>query len=70
MFKYTKSLGFEDKPRYIYYRNVMKQKIEKMGLIDDHIYDWMLIEEPLPLDDPELNFDIIPHEAEFMRQIS
>lgn len=43
MFKYTKSLGFEDKPRYIYYRNVMKQKIEKMGLIDDHIYDWMLI---------------------------
>jgi hypothetical protein len=30
-------------------------------MIDDHIYDWMLIEEPQPLEDPEINFDIIPN---------
>lgn len=69
MWNYTKSLAFDEKPRYIYYKNVMKQKIEQIGLIDDHIYDWMLIDEPQPADEPELNFDVIPNEAEFIRQI-
>jgi hypothetical protein len=70
MFRYTKGLAFDEKPRYIYYKNVMKQKIEQIGLIDDHIYDWMLIDEPQPLEDPEIYFDVIPNEAEFIRQIS
>lgn len=38
-------------------------------MIDDHIYDWMLIDEPLPLDDLEINFDVIPNQAEFIKQI-
>jgi hypothetical protein len=52
MLRYTKTLAFDEKPRYIYYKNVMKQKIDQIGMIDDHIYDWMLIDEPQPLDDP------------------
>lgn len=41
-----------------------------MGMIDDHVYDWMLLEEPQLGDDPEINFDIIPNEAEFIKQLS
>jgi len=48
----------------------MKQKIEQLGMIDDHIYDWMLLEESQPMEDPEINFDIIPNEAEFIKQLS
>ena len=47
----------------------MRQKIEKLGYTDDKIYDWMLIDDPEPLDDLELNFDVIPNEAEFLKQI-
>ena len=54
--------------RYIYYKNVFKQAIDKIG-INDKIYDWMLVDEPLPLEDPEIYFDIIPNEAEFIKQI-
>ena len=68
LFRYTKSLKFDDKPRYIYYKNVFKQAIDKIG-INDKIYDWMLVDEPLPLEDPEIYFDIIPNEAEFIKQI-
>jgi hypothetical protein len=70
LFRYTKGLEFDEKPRYSYYKNVMKQKIEQLGMIDDHIYDWMLVDDPLPLEDPEINFDIIPNEAEFIKQLS
>lgn len=69
LFKYTKTLAFDDKPRYVYYKTVMRQKIEQLGFIDDKIYDWMLLDEPEPLDDLELNFDVIPNEAEFLKQI-
>ncbi len=48
----------------------MRQKIEQLGQIDDKIYDWMLVDEPEPLDDIELNFDVIPNEAEFLKQIA
>lgn len=41
----------------------MRQKIEQLGLMDDKIYDWMLLDEPEPLNDLELNFDVIPNEA-------
>lgn len=47
----------------------MRQKIEQLGHTDDKIYDWMLIDDPEPLDDLELNFDVIPNEAEFLKQI-
>ena len=47
----------------------MRQKIEQLGFIDDKIYDWMLLDEPQPLDDLELNFDVIPNEAQFLKQI-
>jgi len=70
LYKYTKKLTFDEKPRYVYYKNVMKQKIEQLGMIDDHIYDWMLLEESQPMEDPEINFDIIPNEAEFIKQLS
>ncbi len=41
-----------------------------MNLLDDKIYDWMLIDEPQPLKDPLLNFEVIPNEAEFLRQLN
>jgi hypothetical protein len=43
LFRYTRSLAFDEKPRYVYYKTVMRQKIEQLGLIDDKIYDWMLL---------------------------
>ena len=43
----------------------MRQKIEKLGHTDDKIYDWMLIDDPEPLDDLELNFDVIPTRPSF-----
>lgn len=43
LFRYTRSLAFDEKPRYAYYKTVMRQKIEQLGLIDDKIYDWMLL---------------------------
>ncbi len=54
----------------MFYRNVLKQKIEQLGLIDDRIYDWMLLDSPPLPDEPAVNFDIIPNEAEFIKQIS
>ena len=56
LFKYTRTLGFDEKPRYVYYKTVMKQKIEQMGYIDDKVYDWMLLEETEPLEDLSLTF--------------
>ena len=47
----------------------MKQKIEQLGYLDDKIYDWMLIDEPQLLEDLDLNFDVIPNEAQFLKQI-
>ena len=47
----------------------MKQKIEQLGFIDDKIYDWMLLDQPDIMDDLEMNFDVIPNEAEFLKQI-
>lgn len=69
LFRYTRSLSFEEKPRYVYYRTVMKQKIEQLGFNDDKIFDWMLLDDPEPLPELEINFDVIPHEAEFLSQI-
>lgn len=69
LFRYTRKLSFEEKPRYVYYNTVMRQKIEQLGLLDDKIFDWMLCEEPDPVDNLELNFEVVPNEADFIRQI-
>ena len=45
LFKYTRNLGFDEKPRYVYFKTVMKQKIEQLGVVEDKIYDWMLLDE-------------------------
>ena len=34
----------------------MKQKIEQLGVVDDKIYDWMLLDEDEPLEDIDLKF--------------
>jgi hypothetical protein len=45
LYEYTEKLGFDEKPRYTYYKNIFAEKMEKEGQIDDKIYDWYLIEE-------------------------
>lgn len=70
LFKYTRNLAFDEKPRYVYFKTVMRQKMEQLGAIDDKIYDWMLVDEPEPLEDVDLKFEVIPNEALFMKQIS
>jgi hypothetical protein len=62
-------LAFDEKPRYVYYKTVMRQKIEQLGYVDDKIYDWMLLDDPEPLEDLEIKFDVVPNEAEFLKQI-
>jgi hypothetical protein len=47
----------------------MRQKIEQLGYVDDKIYDWMLLDDPEPLEDLEIKFDVVPNEAEFLKQI-
>lgn len=44
--KRTRELGYEDKPDYTYYKNVFKQKMVKEGILNDFIFDWIL----LPID--------------------
>lgn len=44
LFRYTRGLSFDEKPRYVYYKTVMKQKIEQLGFVDDKIFDWMLVD--------------------------
>lgn len=41
----TMKLKFDEKPRYAYYKNVFRQRLEREGHLEDGIYDWMLLEE-------------------------
>jgi hypothetical protein len=68
--KYTQNLGFDEKPRYNYYKTVFKQRMEKLGYFDDKIYDWMLIEDEQEEPDVDMRFEIIPNEAEFIKQLA
>lgn len=47
----------------------MKQKIEQMGMIDDHVYDWMLVEDLSYQEHFDLNIEIVPDEAEYVKQL-
>ena len=63
LYEYTASLKFDEKPRYTYFRNVFRQRMEKDGYLEDGIYDWMLLSEDFEanLSDFELNFEIVPN---------
>jgi hypothetical protein len=71
LYDVTCRLKFDEKPRYSYYKNVFRQRLEREGEIEDGIYDWMLLgddEEDL-IEDLCLDMDIIPNEAEFLNKL-
>ncbi len=41
--KYSRSLAFEEKPDYIYIKNIFRERLEREGAINDSIYDWVLL---------------------------
>jgi hypothetical protein len=41
----------------------MKQKLEQMGVINDHIYDWMLIEDLSGDEYLDIGIEVVPNEA-------
>ena len=43
LYESTINLKFDEKPRYSYYKNVFRQRLEREGEIEDGIYDWMLL---------------------------
>ena len=43
LYEATLRLKFDEKPRYSYYKNVFRQRLEREGEIEDGIYDWMLL---------------------------
>ena len=57
LYENTMKLKFDEKPQYAYYKNVFRQRLEREGLLEDGIFDWMLIEDDED-EDNELNLDI------------
>lgn len=47
----------------------MRQQIEKIGLIDDKVYDWMLIEPEDALEDPRCTLLVIEQEKELLKRL-
>jgi len=45
LFNYTLELKFTEKPQYPYYVSTFSQMLEKRGLAEDKVYDWMLLDE-------------------------
>ena len=45
LYSYTLSLKFEEKPQYSYYSSTFSQMLERRGLLEDKIYDWMLLDD-------------------------
>lgn len=40
-FRYVRRLEFEDRPDYSYLRSLFRKALERKGLVDDGIFDWM-----------------------------
>lgn len=40
-FKYVRRLEFEDRPDYSYLRSLFRKALERKGLQDDRVFDWM-----------------------------
>lgn len=38
--------------------------------MNDKIYDWLLVNDPEVMADPDVRFEIIPNEEEFIRQLN
>jgi hypothetical protein len=56
------NLAFDEKPRYTYYTNIFKERLEKSGYIDDRIYDWYLLEEEEEEEgEVDFGFEVIPN---------
>lgn len=64
-------MGFEEKPDYIYIKNIFRERLDREGFINDSIYDWVLLPpEPVLLQNPlyiPLTLEIIPNEEEFIK---
>ena len=70
LYNYTLKLGFDEKPRYTYYQNVFRERIQKSGHIDDKIYDWYLLEDEEDEDEVDIDFQVVPNEEQFIRQLT
>jgi casein kinase 1 len=46
---YVRKLGFEESPDYDYLRGLFDLALMKNGLVDDGVYDWMMIEQKVSL---------------------
>lgn len=40
-FRYVRAMGFEARPDYSYLRGLFRKAMEKKGVVDDGIFDWM-----------------------------
>ncbi len=40
-FRYVRGLGFEERPDYSHLRGLFRKAMERRGLIDDGVFDWM-----------------------------
>ena len=67
---HVRCLKFEDKPDYTLLKNVFKQSMGKEGMLNDSIFDWVLLpveRTQLPVDYYPLRLEVIPNEEEFLR---
>lgn len=40
---YSRNIKFQEKPDYVYIKNIFRERMEREGYINDSIYDWVLI---------------------------
>ena len=70
LYESTLKLKFDEKPQYSYYKNVFRQRLEREGLLEDGIYDWMLMDdEEDDLEDVDFDVELIPNEKEFLEKL-
>ena len=63
LYENTLKMKYDEKPRYAYYKNVFRQRMEREGHLEDGIYDWILLvdnEEEI-FHDVDFDLEIIPN---------
>jgi hypothetical protein len=69
LYHYTLSLKFDEKPQYSYYSSAFSQMLERRGLVEDKIYDWMLLEESEAPEELTHRFELYSNEEEFLKKV-
>jgi hypothetical protein len=66
LFNYTFEMKFDDKPQYAYYTSTFNSILEKMDLIDDRMFDWVLLDDEEPVGELHHKFDIYDREEDVL----